>query len=190
MGSYDTPSSSAAHKNEIETRLVEAIQKHPDAAGLLSKLAAIRQRQGRFDEEETLLRQTLDSESDSPQALNDLAWLLVHREPSKLREALELINRAIDVAGEDPGLLDTRAVIFLQLGQPDRALQDLGKSLAVRPSSRASYFHLARAYEMAGNEAESRKALQRAKDLGLKLEAIEPLEREAYQRLRQELSPH
>ena len=185
MGIYDTPSASEAHKNQIEAWLVEAIQKHPDAADLLSKLAAIRLRQGRFDEEETLLRRTLASNPEDPRALNDLAWLLAHREPSKLQEALELINRAIDVAGENPALLDTRAVIFLQLGQPDRALQDLGKSLALRPSSRASYFHLARAHQMAGNEAESRKAFQRAEELGLKLETVDPLEREAYQKLRQ-----
>jgi tetratricopeptide (TPR) repeat protein len=187
VGIYDTPSASEAHKSQIETWLVEALQQHPEAAGLLPKLAAIRLRQGRSDEAETLLRRTLASNPDDPQALNDLAWVLSQREPSKLQEALELINRAIDVAGENPFLLDTRAVIFLQLRQPDPALQDLGKSLALRPSSRASYFHLARAHLMAGKHASSLAAFRRAEELGLKLETVDPLEREAYQKLRQEL---
>jgi Tfp pilus assembly protein PilF len=189
IGIYDLPSASETHKSQIEAWLVEAIQKRPEAAGLLPKLAAIRLRQGRFDEAEALFRRTLASDSENPQALNDLAWMLTQREPSKHQEALELINRAIEVAGENPALLDTRAVIFLQMKQPDRALADLGRALALRPSSRASYFHMARAHLMARNEAESRKALQRAEELGLKPETVDPLERESYQKLRQELSP-
>ena len=82
----------------------------------LSKLAAIRMRQGRFDEAENLFRRSLAS-NPRIRGLNNLAWLLSHRDRAS-PGALELINRAIDVAGEDPGLLDTRAVIFLQLGQP------------------------------------------------------------------------
>ena len=189
IGIYDIPSANEAQKSQIEAWLVEAIQKRPEAAGLLPKLAAIRLRQGRFDEAETLFRQTLASDSENPQALNDLAWVLTHRLPGNSQEALELINRAIEVAGENPALLDTRAVIFLQMRQPARAIDDLGRALALRPSSRASYFHLARAHLMARNEAESRKALQRAEELGLKLETVDPLERESYQKLRQELSP-
>jgi predicted Zn-dependent protease len=187
LGIYNMPSANESQKTQVETWLVEAIQRRPEAAGLVPKLAVIRFQQGRFDEAETLLRQTVASDPENPEALNGLAWVLSHRDPSKLQEALELINRAIGVAGEDPARLDTRAVIFLHLGQPDPALQDLGKSLALRPSSRDSYFHLARAHLMAGNHASSRTAFLRAEKLGLKPETVDPLEREAYQKLRQEL---
>jgi hypothetical protein len=40
---------------------------------------------------------------------------------------------------------------------------------------------------MAHNEAESRKAFQRAEELGLKPETVELPERESYQKYRQEL---
>jgi tetratricopeptide (TPR) repeat protein len=190
LSAYGAPSAGEGERRQIEAWVVEAIQKGPEGAGLLPKLASIRLRQGRYDEAETLFRQALARDPDNPQALNDLAWLLCQRDPSpsKAQEALELINRAIEVAGANPTPLDTRAVIFLRLGQSDRALQDLGRALQLRPSSRASYFHLARAHWMAQNEAESRKAFQRAEELGLKRETVDPLEREDYHKLRQELA--
>jgi tetratricopeptide (TPR) repeat protein len=190
LTAYDTPSADQAQKSQIESWVVEAIQKRPDAAGLVPRLAAIRYRQGRYDEAETLFRQALASNSDNPQALNDLAWVLSQRDPSpsKNQEALELVNRAIDIAGDNPTPLDTRAVIFLQLGQTDRALADLGRAIKLRPTSRVYHFHLARAHLLAKNEAESRRAFQRAEELGLKLETVDPLERESYQKLRRELS--
>jgi Flp pilus assembly protein TadD len=98
-----------------------------------------------------------------------------------------LISRAIDVGGENPTPLDTRAVILIQSGQPDRALRDLDRALKLRPTSPVYHFHLARAQWLAKNEADARKALQRAEELGLKRETIDPLEREDYLLLRQEL---
>jgi tetratricopeptide (TPR) repeat protein len=189
LGAYDRPKVDEAQKSQIEAWMTEAIQKRPEATGLLSKLAGIRLRQGRYDDAESLFRKALAADPDNPQALNDLAWLLSERDssPTKIQEALDLVNRAIDVGGESPTALDTRAVIFLQKGQPDRALQDLGRALQLRPASRVYHFHLARAHLMARNEAESRKAFQRAAELGLKPESVDPLEREEYQKLRQEL---
>ena len=166
VSAYDTPSADQAQKSQIEAWVVEAIQKHPEAAGLLPKLAAIRMRQSRFDEAEPLFRQVLSSDSDNPLALNDLAWILIHRDPNKSGEALELINRAIDVSGENPLLLDTRAVINLQLGRLTEAIKDLERSLAFQPSSRESYFHLARAHLMAKNDAESRKTFRARRNWG------------------------
>jgi hypothetical protein len=43
---------------------------------------------------------------------------------------------------------------------------------------------------MAHNEAESHKAFQRAVELGLKPETVEPLERASYLQLRQDLGLH
>jgi tetratricopeptide (TPR) repeat protein len=189
LTAYDAPSADQAQKSQIEAWVVEAIEKRPNATSLPSKLAGIRLRQGRYDEAEALFRKTLDAGRDNPQALNDLAWILSHCDPSpsKTQEALELINRAVDLAGENPAPLDTRAVIFLQMGQADRAVQDLGRALKIQPTSRVYYFHLARAHLLAQNEAESRKAFRRAQELGLKLETVDPLERADYQKLRREL---
>jgi tetratricopeptide (TPR) repeat protein len=190
---YDQPSTDQAQKRQIEAWVVEASQKRPEGAGLLSKLAGIRLRQGRYDEAETLFGEALARDADDPQALNDLAWVLSQRDPNpdKTRKALKLVNRAIEIISANPTPLDTRAVIFLRLGQIDRALQDLGRALELRPKSGAIiHFHLARAHLMAKSWAKSRAALQQAEELGLKLETVDPLEREEYQKLRQELALH
>jgi tetratricopeptide (TPR) repeat protein len=189
LAAYDAPSADEAQKSQVEAWVVEAIQKHHEESNLLPKLAMIRLRQGRYDEAETLLHQALTSNPDNPEARNNLAWLLSHRDPSpsKTQEALELIDRAIEVAGENATLLDTRAEIYLELGQTNRALQDLGRALKLKPSGRASYFHLARAHWMAQNKVESRTAFQRAVELGLTPETVDPLERASYLQLRQDL---
>jgi tetratricopeptide (TPR) repeat protein len=189
MGIYDTPSASERHKGQIEAWLVEAIQKHPEAAGLLPKLAHIRLRQGRFSEVETLLRQALASNTDDPEALNELAWVLSHgdQRSDKLPEALAKINQAIDVSDQNASFLDTRAMIFLQLGQNDQALRDLKRAVALRSASRNIHFHLASAYLKSGNKAEARKVFQRAQELGLKAETADPFERDDYRKLANEL---
>jgi tetratricopeptide (TPR) repeat protein len=189
LAAYDAPSADQTQKSQIEAWVVEAIQQRPKAAGLVPKLAAIRLRQRRLDEAQALFRQALAIDPDHPQALNDLAWVLSQSEssPSATAEALELINRAIDIAGPTANRLDTRAVILLQSGQIERALQDLGRALVLMPSSHGIHFHLARAKLLAKDKAESRKAFQRAVELGLKLETVDPLERATYLKMREEL---
>jgi tetratricopeptide (TPR) repeat protein len=190
---YDAPSATIAQKRLIEAWIVEAVQRAPESAGLVSKLAAIRLRQGRYDEARAHLRQALNSDPDDPQALNDLAWLLAQgsaclaASQDGLRESLSLINRAIDLAGESATLLDTRAVVYLRLGRVDNALHDLGLALSLRPTSRASYFHLAKARLLANDKSESLKAFAQAEKLGLNSDTVDPLERLSYLKLREEL---
>ena len=121
------------------------------------------------------------------EALNNLAWLLAFQ-AGKEQEALELIDRAIEIAGSDPTLLDTRAVVYIQLGKPDPALESLRDALAIDPQKAVAYFHLARAYQLADNQGEARKALRRAEELGFKPETIDPLEQAVVAKLRQELA--
>jgi tetratricopeptide (TPR) repeat protein len=190
---YDAPSATIAQKRLIEAWIVEAVQRTPRSAGLVSKLAAIRLRQGRYEEARALLRQALTGDPDDPQALNDLAWVLAQgperlaASQERLKESLSLINRAIDVAGEGATMLDTRAVVYLQLGRVDRALHDLDRALSLRPTSRASYFHLAKARLLANDKSESLKAFAQAEKLGLNSETVDPLERRSYLKLRGEL---
>jgi hypothetical protein len=47
----------------------------------------------------------------------------------------------------------------------------------------SGYFHLAQAQQLAQNRAAAARALARARDLGLKADAVDPLERPAYDEL-------
>jgi predicted Zn-dependent protease len=118
-------------------------------------------------------------------ALNNLGYLLaLHGKGAA--EAMELLNRAIALAGPTPELVDTRAVIHLKLGQPDRAIKDLETAMAEAPLPAVSY-HLAQAHQLARNATAARDALQKAKSLGLQPDTLHALERPAYQQLHAEL---
>jgi tetratricopeptide (TPR) repeat protein len=190
---YEAASATEAQRAQIEAWLVAGIREGRQAIGLVPKLATIRLRQGRPDEAEALLREALSGDPHNPQALNDLAWILAQRRDKgnqrseSLKESLDLINRAIDVAGENAAVLDTRAAVFLELARVDQALQDLQRSLSLRPGSRASHFHLARANLLANNKPGALRAFRRAEELGLNLETVDALERTLYLRLRDEL---
>jgi tetratricopeptide (TPR) repeat protein len=125
-------------------------------------------------------------------ALNNLAWLLALKGGTHADEAVERINRAFEVTGPDPNLLDTRAVAYLALNRPafaDLAVEDLRKLIADSPSPTA-YFHLAQAQLMAGRKKEAIEAWRKANaDTPLTPEILHPLERTSFDRLVRELGP-
>ena len=57
-------------------------------------------------------------------------------------EALKLIDRALDIAGPNPTLLDTRAVILMQLREGEKAVEAVREAVRSRPEKPIYYFHL------------------------------------------------
>lgn len=173
----------APHFDRVGVWLAEAIRQDKGAKRptLPFYLANVRNFQGQYGEAEALYRQVVAADPKNAAALNNLAWLIAIN-GGKPEEALTLINRSIGLAGEVPDLLDTRGVVYLAQGRPDRAAVDLGKALSLAPSG-ATQFHLARAYQQAGKKDAARDALKRAGTLGLKPEGLHPLEQRDYKRL-------
>jgi tetratricopeptide (TPR) repeat protein/predicted TPR repeat methyltransferase len=184
----DAPSAGEAEKRQVEAWVAEAARQRPDAVGLRVKLATLWLRQGRVDEAEGLYRRILAESPDHADALNGLAWLLALRDQGKAREALELINHAIEVTGADPSLVDTRAVVLIRAGQLDRALGDLDLARAGDPRNPSFALHRAWAYREEGKTDEARKAFQQAQDLGWKVAKSDPLERSCIDKLQHDLA--
>jgi tetratricopeptide (TPR) repeat protein len=138
----------------------------------------LRDVQGKYDEAETLYRESLKKDTAYVPSLNELAWLLALR-GQQLDEARELIDRAIELAGPQPSLLDTRAVIELALGQPAKALADLQAVIDMQPAA-DRYFHLALAHRKLGHTVEAAESLKKAEEMQLRPETLHPLERPAY----------
>ncbi len=122
------------------------------------------------------------------EALNNLAWELALREPGEPREALALVDRAIQRSGRISTLVDTRAVALIRSGDPERAARELDGARIADPKNASLAVHLAWAYQTAGKTDEARRALRDADELGLRLEARHPLERGFIARLRSELT--
>jgi cellulose synthase operon protein C len=186
---FDAPSVAEADKRQVEGWVAETVVKRPDAELLMAKLGAIYIRQGRIEDAEDLCRRVLSKAPNNVGALNSLAWLLSLRDSGGAEEAVDLINRAIDALGVNPSLVDTRAVARIQLGQIDRAMSELLTIRRQAPQNASFAFHLAWAYQAKGQADQARKEIREAEELGLRPQALDPLELAVFKRLRKALFP-
>jgi tetratricopeptide (TPR) repeat protein len=167
----------------VERWLESAIAKQPKTSAALTVcLADLQDLQGRYREAEESYRQALEKDPRNVVALNNLAWLLALRE-GQGEEALNLLNRAMEIAGPLPALLDTQGVAYMAIGKADQAIKVLEQAMEDEPAAAFS-FHLAEARKMQHNSMGAKEAFAKATEsLGLKPERLHPLERNAYEQL-------
>jgi tetratricopeptide (TPR) repeat protein len=163
------------HFQRVEGMLRDAIAKNPTTPNLLVSMADLRDAQGQDAEAERLYREVLKGNPRNPLALNNLAWLLAFQ-PGKASEALELVNRRMEITGPSASVLDTRGMVLLKLGRADDAAQCFTDAAAQSPTA-VYYFHLAEAQRAAGKPNDAEKSRLKAKELGIKKESLHPLER-------------
>jgi tetratricopeptide (TPR) repeat protein len=118
-------------------------------------------------------------------ALNNRAWLLM-LSAHKPDDALNLVNEAVSNFGDLSNLLDTRGMIYLNLGQPKKAIGDLEKAVADIPTA-TRWYHLARAYKANGDQRKFEDALKQARDLKLNKSSLHPLEVKEYNKFMAEI---
>jgi Flp pilus assembly protein TadD len=165
--------------------LEAALEKHERPLVLLLALANLQNWGEKFADAERLYREALEKDGKNPGTLNNLALLLALRGRGG-REPLSLIDKAIAIAGPNPGLLDSRATIYLLQGDPRHAADDLAKALLRRPSA-AGYFRQAQAELRLGHKESARESFAKAGEMGLKTEELHPLERPFFRQLQTEL---
>jgi tetratricopeptide (TPR) repeat protein len=170
-----------AQLQRVEKVVREALEKFGRPIPLLQVLAQACTSQGRYREAEKFYREIIEKNSFAYEAMNNLAVLLALRR-TKLQEALQLVNRAIELAGAAAPLLDSRASVYMALGQPRKALDDLKKAIA-EEATPVRYFHQAQAYRQNGQPQAAIETLEEAQRLGLQPEMLEFLERPAYKRM-------
>lgn len=102
----------------------------------------------------------------SPVIMNNLALALALTDKSKIERALGLISEAIQIAGEQPDLMDTLGQINLIAQRPLDAIACFEKVLAVKPDSIETRKMLAEAYKAAGMESLAKKQLEQVEALG------------------------
>jgi len=143
--------------------------------------ASLRHLQGRLEEAVKLYDELAARSAGNLIYLNNGAWIL-SEDLNRPREALDRIEPLASKPEALPRTLDTRGVIFLRLGQTDRAIKDLEAAARGLPSGPIC-FHLARAYLAADRRDEASRALAQATTAGLKLESLQPSERDEYTRV-------
>lgn len=171
----------------VAERLKTAVKEHPDKISIQFDYGNVRCFQKRFDEAESVYREIQNQNKAIGAPLNNLAWMLALKEGGNTDEALSLIDQAIQLDGETPDLLDTRALINIVRKQPDAAIKDLEEAVKISPT-KDKYFHLARAYHLANHMNDFRAAFNQALKLGLSSNDLHPMEREAYRKLSLDLN--
>ncbi|HTI50379.1 MAG TPA: tetratricopeptide repeat protein, partial [Planctomycetaceae bacterium] len=178
------PGTSPLHLTRAEKILRESLAKKDRPVLLVQALADLQSWREKYDEAEDLYRETL-LKDENPLALNNLALLLGLRGKGG-KEALELIDKAIFIAGQDPSLLDSRATINLALGNPQQGVSDLVLVIEKRPSSVLGHFHQAQVALKLGKTDAARKSYERALEFGLQFATLHPLERDGLRMLEKE----
>jgi tetratricopeptide (TPR) repeat protein len=152
---------------------------------LLAALADSSLRQQRYPAAEAVYREILKRDPQNVTALNNLGVMLAF-EGKRLKEAMQLISRAVDIAGPVPDVLDSRATVYIAMERPDLALDDLNAAIADEATA-LRLFRQARAYLLAGRKTEAAGALQAAEQKNLKRSLLDPPERPFYDKLRADL---
>jgi len=183
MGVLRAGTPNAEQIASVEKQILAALEQvmGPDAISLSISLADLRDLQGRYDETIAIYRSILDKDSNNLVALNNLAWMLSFM-PGDRDVCLPLINRAIQLRGPMVDLIDTRAVILLNLNKTKDAMKDLDAAYE-EVASPSILFHMAQAHLRAGNVASARDKYRQAEQSGFNPNSIHPLERPGFDEL-------
>jgi tetratricopeptide (TPR) repeat protein len=86
-----------------------------------------------------------------PMVANNLAWVLASAQNPDLKRALDLSQRVVEKYPNEPGYRDTRAHIYMKMGDWDKALPDLEWILINRPGFPTVHASLAEVYTQLGD---------------------------------------
>jgi tetratricopeptide (TPR) repeat protein len=159
-----------------EPLLSEGILNYPNDTDLLASVASVRVVQKQMEEASRLYRAVLQRKPMDVATLNNLATLL-GEQPDRRAEAIECVDRAIQIAGPQPGLLDTKGMILVFEGKADEAVSLLQEAAATPHSDPRYYFHYAVACDRVGDAAKARIAMEMARQGYLLQQVLTPSDR-------------
>lgn len=105
-----------------------ALTEQPNNNDLLYARAMLAEKLGRIDLLELDLRAILEREPENAAALNGLGYTLADR-TTRYQEALEYIQRALQLRPQDPSIIDSMGWVLYRLGRHQEALRYLKSAL-------------------------------------------------------------
>lgn len=148
-------------QDEAEALLNREIARTPDDTSLRYMRAMRHWEMGDIVAMENDLQQVLRTEPDNAEALNALGYTLADLNlPGRLEEAFALIERAYELAPDNPAVLDSMGWVYFRLGKPEEALPWLESAYAQLPDQEVAA-HLAEVLQALGRSEEARQLLQR-----------------------------
>jgi tetratricopeptide (TPR) repeat protein len=183
---------SRGNANAEETASAQALiaeirRQHPQDVQLLSAIATLQVVQGRTAEAVTAYSDLVKQNDRDLVALNNLATLLGEHD-NRRDEALGFINKAIEIAGSQPNLLDTRGTILYLQGRPEEAIKSLEPAVRQADPDPRFRFHLALAYQDVHRTQDAKVELEQALKSDLDKQILTPNEQKLLAQLRTLLS--
>jgi len=144
---------------EADQLLDRELARTPDDSTLLYQGAMRSWEAGDLEQMEADLRRLLDNEPDNANALNALGYTLADENlDGRLDEAQRLIERAYELAPDDPAILDSLGWVYYRQGEPQRALDWLERAFAAMPDQEIAA-HLAEVLHALGRSEEARELI-------------------------------
>jgi tetratricopeptide (TPR) repeat protein len=129
-------------------------------------LSSALEAQGKRDEAIAVLRKASDASSDDPQDLNNLSWFLATSHFCELRDArraVELAQKAVELAPEDGTYWNTLGAAQYRTGSWQAAIAAFEKSMALGGGGNSfDWFFLAMAHWQLGGQSEALEWYNRA----------------------------
>lgn len=138
--------------------LEAANQAQPDTIEIKYELAMLYERQGRYAELETQLRQVIALDPDHAHAYNALGYTLADRN-ERLPEALDLITQALELLPDNPFILDSMGWVKFRMGDKQAAADYLSRAYAQQPEADIAA-HWAEVLWRQGDRTKARELLQ------------------------------
>ena len=112
---------------------------------------------------------------------NNLAY--VYALTNRGEQALKMIDNAEVEIGPTSDILDTRGMIYLELGQSNKAVLAMQSAISDGGPTAIKMFHLALAQSRSGNKSAAVEAIERARELGFREDRLTRVELEHYREL-------
>lgn len=135
---------------QVLTKGLEKIPAHPD---LLYEAAMTADKLGKADIFEALLRKLIKAEPNHAHAYNALGYSLLDRK-IRLEEAMKLVERAHELAPDDPAILDSMGWGYFLTGNLNKSLEYMRRAYAAFPDPEVAA-HLGEVLWQQGARAEA-----------------------------------
>ena len=145
-----------------EKAFLDVLAMQPDDPFALTLLGNTRARAGRFEAAIQTLQKAVNSQPDSHFALGNLSIVYLHLK--RFQDMIDCCTRMIAV-GDDSEPRRLLGYVYDQLGQHQKAIEHLERSVALKPEDYEARGALARVYRTVGRQSEADEQYARASNL-------------------------
>lgn len=145
----------ANQSQEAMLVLENGLKRFPNNVDLLYDYAMLAEKSNKLDIMETALRKVIDLAPNNQHAYNALGYSLAERN-LRLQEAFVLIEKALQLAPEDPFILDSMGWVQFRLGRLKEAESLLRRAYELRPDPEIAV-HLGEVLWVKGQQEDAKK---------------------------------